>query len=227
MAAACAGTRGALWFDLHRRVRARPCGSARRPPGDDALAERQAAGRSLSPSGSRARPHLHSRPEADDIGRGDGRHRSRACAGRRASRTAGCGRCGEAAGRGGATPGRPIAIQSLSDGTCERGFADRPCADACDGAHRRQAYAAIAGGGGRHECAQFGRAFAQATGITPHEFVEQARIDAARRLLEGSDRPLKAVAFDCGFGSADRMRIVFSERLGVSPAHYRASFRKV
>ena len=72
----------------------------------------------------------------------------------------------------------------------------------------------------------FGRAFAQATGITPHEFVEQARIDAARRLLEGSDRPLKAVAFDCGFGSADRMRIVFSERLGVSPAHYRASFRK-
>jgi transcriptional regulator GlxA family with amidase domain len=73
----------------------------------------------------------------------------------------------------------------------------------------------------------FGRAFAQATGITPHEFVEQARIDAARRLLEGSDRPLKAVAFDCGFGSTDRMRIVFSERLGVSPAHYRASFRRV
>ncbi|PDT76565.1 GlxA family transcriptional regulator [Bradyrhizobium sp. C9] len=73
----------------------------------------------------------------------------------------------------------------------------------------------------------FGRAFAQETGITPHEFVERARIDAARRLLEGSDRPLKAVAFDCGFGSADRMRIVFTERLGVSPAQYRSSFRKL
>ncbi|MGY4176315.1 transcriptional regulator GlxA family with amidase domain [Bradyrhizobium sp. USDA 4518] len=73
----------------------------------------------------------------------------------------------------------------------------------------------------------FGRAFAQETGITPHEFVERARVDAARRLLESSDRPLKAVAFDCGFGSADRMRIVFSERLGVSPAQYRASFRKL
>ncbi|MEN3349549.1 MAG: hypothetical protein V7632_3184 [Bradyrhizobium sp.] len=73
----------------------------------------------------------------------------------------------------------------------------------------------------------FGRAFAQATGITPHEFVERARVDAARRLLEGSDRPLKAVAFDCGFGSADRMRIVFAERLGVSPAQYRSSFRKL
>ena len=72
----------------------------------------------------------------------------------------------------------------------------------------------------------FGRAFSQATGITPHEFVERARVDAARRLLEGSDQPLKGVAFDCGLGSTDRMRIVFNERLGVSPAQYRASFRK-
>jgi transcriptional regulator GlxA family with amidase domain len=45
-------------------------------------------------------------------------------------------------------------------------------------------------------------------------------------MLEGSDRPLKAVAFDCGFGSADRMRIVFGTRLGVTPAQYRASFRR-
>ena len=70
----------------------------------------------------------------------------------------------------------------------------------------------------------FGRQFLQQTGITPHEFVERARIDAARRLLEGSDRPLKAVAYDCGFGTADRMRLVFTERMGVSPAQYRASF---
>lgn len=69
------------------------------------------------------------------------------------------------------------------------------------------------------------RHFVLETGITPHEFVERARIDAARRLLEGSDRALKAIAFDCGFGAADRMRIVFTERLGVTPAQYRASFR--
>jgi transcriptional regulator GlxA family with amidase domain len=70
------------------------------------------------------------------------------------------------------------------------------------------------------------RHFVLETGITPHEFVERARIDAARRLLEGGDRALKAVAFDCGFGAADRMRIVFTERLGVTPAQYRASFRR-
>jgi transcriptional regulator GlxA family with amidase domain len=70
------------------------------------------------------------------------------------------------------------------------------------------------------------RHFVQETGITPHDFVERARIDASRMLLEGSDRALKAVAYDCGFGTADRMRIVFSEQLGVTPAQYRASFRQ-
>lgn len=70
------------------------------------------------------------------------------------------------------------------------------------------------------------RHFVQETGITPHEFVERARVDAARMMLEGSDRPLKTVAYDCGFGTADRMRIVFSNRLGVTPAQYRASFRR-
>jgi transcriptional regulator GlxA family with amidase domain len=70
------------------------------------------------------------------------------------------------------------------------------------------------------------RHFVQETGITPHEFIERARVDAARMMLEASDRPLKIVAFECGFGSADRMRIVFSARLGVTPAQYRASFRR-
>ena len=70
------------------------------------------------------------------------------------------------------------------------------------------------------------RLFAQNAGITPREFVERARIDAARMLLEGSDRALKTVAYDSGFGTADRMRAVFTERLGISPARYRSSFRR-
>jgi transcriptional regulator GlxA family with amidase domain len=69
------------------------------------------------------------------------------------------------------------------------------------------------------------RHFAQEAGITPHEFIERARLDAARRMLEGTDQPLKVIAYDCGFGSADRMRIVFNARLGVTPAQYRSSFR--
>ncbi len=41
----------------------------------------------------------------------------------------------------------------------------------------------------------FARLFAQAAKMTPHEFVEGARIDAARNLLEGSDKPLKTIAY--------------------------------
>lgn len=69
------------------------------------------------------------------------------------------------------------------------------------------------------------RQFVRETGITPHEFVERARIDAARKLLEGTQWPLKSVAFDCGFVTADRMRLAFVGRLGITPAQYRASFR--
>ncbi|MDB5675094.1 MAG: AraC family transcriptional regulator [Sphingomonas bacterium] len=69
------------------------------------------------------------------------------------------------------------------------------------------------------------RQFVRETGITPHEFVERARVDAARMLLEATHLPLKSVAFDCGFATADRMRIAFVARLGVTPAQYRASFQ--
>jgi transcriptional regulator GlxA family with amidase domain len=73
----------------------------------------------------------------------------------------------------------------------------------------------------------FARAFVQLAQMTPHEFVERARVDAARNVLESSDTPLKTVAYECGFGTADRMRIVFTRCLGVSPNDYRTSFRKV
>lgn len=68
------------------------------------------------------------------------------------------------------------------------------------------------------------RYFVQETGVTPHEFIQRARVDAARMMLEASSRPLKTIAYECGFGTADRMRLVFTERLGVTPAQYRASF---
>jgi len=70
----------------------------------------------------------------------------------------------------------------------------------------------------------FSRHFAAESNMTPREFVERARMDAARSLLELGDLPLKAIAYDCGFGDADRMRAVFSRRLGVTPATYREQF---
>ncbi len=69
------------------------------------------------------------------------------------------------------------------------------------------------------------RLFSKEAGVTPHDFVEAARVDVARNLLEGSAMQLKAIAYDCGFRTAENMRQVFGRRLGVSPADYRASFQ--
>ncbi len=73
----------------------------------------------------------------------------------------------------------------------------------------------------------FARVFKRDTEVTPAEFVERARVDAARNRLEGGDLALKVVAYECGFSSAEHMRLVFVKRLGVTPSQYRASFRAV
>ncbi|MDR7145039.1 DJ-1/PfpI family protein [Rhizobium sp. BE258] len=70
----------------------------------------------------------------------------------------------------------------------------------------------------------FARAFVDFAKVTPGEFVEKARIDAARHVLEATSHPLKVVAHQCGFGNPKRMRQVFLKRLGVTPAEYRERF---
>jgi transcriptional regulator GlxA family with amidase domain len=69
------------------------------------------------------------------------------------------------------------------------------------------------------------RVFAKNAKVTPSVFVEQIRVDTARKFLEDTDAPLKTVAFKCGFHSATHMRTTFSRRLNVTPKEYRLRFR--
>ena len=70
----------------------------------------------------------------------------------------------------------------------------------------------------------FARVFVRETRITPAEFVERARVDAARVLLESGSEPLKTIAHRCGFGSPARMRAAFLKNLGVTARQYRQHF---
>lgn len=70
----------------------------------------------------------------------------------------------------------------------------------------------------------FSRVFAREAKVTPAQFVEQARVDAARVMLESSRAPLKTVAYQCGFRDAQHMRSVFNRRLGVTPQQFRLNF---
>jgi transcriptional regulator GlxA family with amidase domain len=71
----------------------------------------------------------------------------------------------------------------------------------------------------------FARVFARETGSTPADFVEAARIDAARRQLEDSSLAVVQVARAAGFNTAEHMRRAFHRRLGASPFEYRARFQ--
>jgi len=70
----------------------------------------------------------------------------------------------------------------------------------------------------------FARIFVRDAGTTPGEFVERARVDAARRWLAEGASSLDVVARRCGLGDADNMRRIFLRRLGVTPREYRARF---
>ena len=73
----------------------------------------------------------------------------------------------------------------------------------------------------------FTRLFQQQVGVGPGRYVENVRVEAARRLLETERTGVAAVATRCGFGTSETMRRAFLRRLGVSPDQYRQRFAVV
>ncbi|MEP9378700.1 GlxA family transcriptional regulator [Aquabacter sp. CN5-332] len=67
----------------------------------------------------------------------------------------------------------------------------------------------------------FARLFHHEIGMTPAQWVEEARVNAARRMLEDGHHAPKQVATLCGFANADTLRRAFARRVGVTPAEYR------
>ncbi|MFD0353886.1 GlxA family transcriptional regulator [Streptomyces sp. NPDC127110] len=71
----------------------------------------------------------------------------------------------------------------------------------------------------------FARVFTQETGTSPAAYVEAARIEVARRVLETTDSPLDRVAAAAGLGSAETLHRAFRRQLATTPAAYRRRFR--
>ena len=70
----------------------------------------------------------------------------------------------------------------------------------------------------------FSRVFQKETGIGPAAFVESARVNRAKALLETSDWPLARLAEQAGFGSVEGLHRAFNKRVGVTPGEYRQRF---
>ncbi|MEV8312325.1 GlxA family transcriptional regulator [Streptomyces flavidovirens] len=72
---------------------------------------------------------------------------------------------------------------------------------------------------------QITRIFRTELGLTPAAYVESARVERARNLLESTDSPLTAIASACGFGTTDTLIRAFRRKLNTTPTDYRAGFR--
>lgn len=71
----------------------------------------------------------------------------------------------------------------------------------------------------------FARRFHQETGTTPYKWLLAQRVLLARRLLEGTDETVDAIAARAGFGNAAALRHHFLRVLNTTPNAYRRTFR--
>lgn len=67
----------------------------------------------------------------------------------------------------------------------------------------------------------FHRVFTSYFGETPHRYVTRLRLQRAAALLRGTERPVTAVATDCGFESPASFTTLFTRHFGVPPSRFR------
>jgi len=70
----------------------------------------------------------------------------------------------------------------------------------------------------------FKRRFAQATGMSPLEYVHTLRLEEAKQMLEAGDEPVEAIACEVGYQDASFFSRLFRRRVALTPAQYRRRF---
>jgi AraC family transcriptional regulator len=68
----------------------------------------------------------------------------------------------------------------------------------------------------------FSRLFKQATGITPHHYVLQQRVERAKQLLSTTELSVLEIALSCGFSSHSHLGKWFRQQTGMTPKAYRS-----
>jgi AraC family transcriptional regulator, melibiose operon regulatory protein len=66
--------------------------------------------------------------------------------------------------------------------------------------------------------------YKRSLGMSIKQAITRHRLDTAQSMLIATDRPVAAIAFDCGFGSLSSFYAAFAQRFTVSPAAFRRTF---
>lgn len=67
----------------------------------------------------------------------------------------------------------------------------------------------------------FSRAFHKSTGLAPHSWLLQVRVESAKAMLRHGDASLSTIARACGFADQSHFARVFTHRVGLSPGAWR------
>lgn len=71
------------------------------------------------------------------------------------------------------------------------------------------------------------RAFQKILGMTPAAYATSARINAARKLLEDTDKTIAEIAQSCGFCDHSHFVHVFRRQRGLTPTEYRVKHKAI
>lgn len=72
----------------------------------------------------------------------------------------------------------------------------------------------------------FDRRFIKATGNTPIEYLQRAKIESAKRAFETSRKTINEVMYEVGYSDVKAFRDVFRKITGMSPLEYRNKYNK-
>lgn len=72
----------------------------------------------------------------------------------------------------------------------------------------------------------FDRRFIRATGLTPLDYQQRVKVEAAKRAFETTRKTVTEVMYECGYSDAKAFREVFHRITGLSPANYKAKYNR-
>lgn len=62
--------------------------------------------------------------------------------------------------------------------------------------------------------------------MSPGQFVDRLRVEAAQQMIDSSSKGLKQIADECGFGTADSMRRAFQRVMQITASEYAQRFKR-
>ncbi|MFI5450717.1 GlxA family transcriptional regulator [Pedobacter sp. UC225_61] len=72
----------------------------------------------------------------------------------------------------------------------------------------------------------FDRRFIKATGLTPLDYLQRVKIEAAKKMCETTRKTVNEIMYEVGYNDAKAFREVFNRITGLSPLDYKSKYNK-